>query len=149
MGCYARCKFCNSNMYIQTGKAQMTFPLPLICGNCNRQNNYYQYEIVDERHDFSCPFCKKNFFIKKQLPRMVKCPHCKSQIYADIDGSASVLTEGQHPNREGDTAGGLLGGAAVGSLFGPAGAILGALLGAALGHQGLAHEAEDDDAGAA
>lgn len=145
MGCYARCKTCNANLYFLEQKEQLQFPLPITCNTCFATNNYLNYEITEERHDYKCSFCEKSFFIKKSPPLTVRCPHCSSQIYVNSDGTLTILLQGELPSRETGVAGGLLGGAAIGSLFGPAGALLGGILGAALGYEGLSREAIYDD----
>ena len=141
MGCYARCKNCNSNLYIIEQKEQLHFPISITCNICKHTHNYLNYEITQERHDYKCSFCKKSFFIKRSTPITVGCPHCKSRIYIDSVGILSILSQGELPSRESDAAGGLIGGAAIGSIFGPAGALLGGLLGAALGYEGISREA--------
>lgn len=145
MGCYARCKNCNSNLYLQQQKENLTFPVTITCYACNNSRVYTVYEITQERHDYNCLFCKKSFFIKRSPPISVSCPHCKSDSYINSDGSLNLLRAGTMPAREQDAAGGLVGGAIIGALFGPAGAILGGLLGAALGHSGLSREATYHD----
>jgi len=145
MGCYARCKNCNSNLYIQEQKNNLAFPKQIICFNCSQTKSYQSYEVTQERHDYKCIFCNKSFHIIRSPPISVFCPHCDSNIYINSDGSLTLFSEGKMPARETDAAGGLIGGAVLGSMFGPAGIILGGLLGAALGYQGLSKEAKYQD----
>lgn len=141
MGCYARCKSCNSNLYIAQQKETLPLPLQLTCNICFKQNFYLNYELTEERHDYSCSFCKKQFFIKRSPPLSILCPHCRSNIYINYDGTITVTLQGKLPDRSNDTVGGMIGGAAVGAIFGPEGAIIGGILGALLGNQGMSKEA--------
>ena len=141
MGSYARCKSCNSNLYLLEQKNELTFPTNVTCNICGNANNYQNYELTEERHDYQCSFCKKNFFIKRSPAIPVKCPHCTSSLYISSDGIVSTMIEGIQPDKQSSALGGILGGALVGSLFGHGGALVGGLLGGALGYQGLTREA--------
>lgn len=145
MGCHARCKNCNSNLYIQEQKNELSFPIQITCFTCGQPKSYQNYELTQERHDYKCNFCQKSFHILKSPPLSVFCPHCDSNIYINSDGSLTLFSEGTMPSKETAAAGGLIGGAAIGSLFGPAGTIVGGLLGAALGYQGTSKEAKYQD----
>jgi len=146
MGCYTRCKSCNANLYISQQKE--TFPLSfyLTCNICFRQNTYLNHELTEERHDYQCSFCKNQFFIKRSPPLSVSCPHCRSNIYINYDGTITLILQGTLPDKSKGTVGGLLGGAAVGAIFGPEGAIIGGILGALLGSQSTSKEAIYNDA---
>jgi len=145
MGCYARCKHCNSNLYLIEQKTELTFPVDITCNICMKSSRYLNYEVTQERHDYQCIFCKKNFFITRSPPSQIKCPHCLSSLYISSDGLMSIIEEGTLPERQSNALGGILGGALIGSLLGPSGAILGGLLGGALGYQGLSKEAIYED----
>lgn len=141
MGCYARCKSCNTNLYLQEQKDQLRFPTQITCFTCSLSNTYYVYEVTQEIHDYKCPFCKKNFFTRRPPPLSVLCPHSKSSLYINSDGSIMLLQNGALPTKESDAVGGALIGGLIGALLGPEGALLGALLGGGLAYQGQKKEA--------
>ena len=141
VGCKTKCKNCNSDLYFSQQKDEFSFPTQTVCNVCSYTNIYYAYEVVQERYDYQCPFCKKYFFIRLPPPINVTCPHSKSHLYISEYGEITILQNGSLPSRESNALGGLIGGAAIGSLLGPAGAILGGLLGGALAYRGLTKEA--------
>src|SRR2546425_2292143 len=106
MGSYARCKSCNTNLYLTPQKDQLRFPTQVTCSVCRMSNNYYDYELTQEFHDYKCPFCKKNFFTRKPPPLNVLCPHSKSSLYISSDGAITLLKTGIDPRRDADAAGG-------------------------------------------
>lgn len=135
MGIFVRCKSCSSDLYSPTLKNELQFPADFTCHVCGRINQYYNYEVQEERYDFICTVCSGNFHAKRSLPLQIRCPKCKSVLYLNSDGTIGVVSTGTPPvTTRGGTAGGALGGLLLGALIGgPVGALLGAIAGGALG----------------
>lgn len=145
MGCYLRCRNCNSNLYLQQQKDELRFPISVSCSVCGFSGQYGLLQVTQERHDYECIFCQRFFYIRRTPPCYASCPHCNSSIYISSDNALTLLRAGTRPNVDGDTVGGLAGGALIGSALGPGGALLGGLLGALLGRLGLSREAQCSD----
>lgn len=135
MGIFFRCKSCSSDLYSSTLKNELLFPANFTCHVCGNINQYYNYEVQEERYDFVCVICSGNFHAKRSLPLQVLCPHCKSTLYLNSDGTIGVVEQGTPPTTtKKSTAGGAIGGLVLGGLIGgPVGALLGAIVGGALG----------------
>ena len=135
MGIFFRCKSCGSDLYSPLLKEELQFPQSFTCHVCQNTNDYYNYEIKEERYDFVCTNCSGSFHAKKSLPLQVLCPHCKSILYLNSDGTIGIIEAHPPPvTTRQSTAGGALGGLALGALIGgPVGALLGAIVGGALG----------------
>ena len=89
-----------------------------------------------ERVQYSCPVCTGLFYLPRDPPVRVRCPHSNSLLYVMGRNDIHVLKRGTEPLPSPASrwfvggAGGALLGAAVG---GPAGALVGAVIGALLG----------------
>ena len=135
MGVFLRCKSCNSDLYSTSSKNELQFPTSFTCHLCRNANQYDDYEIQEERYNFRCIICSGNFHAKRSLPLQVLCPHCKSVLYLNSDGTIGVVQQKPPPvTTKQSTAGGTVGGLVLGGLIGgPIGALLGAIAGGAIG----------------
>ncbi len=135
MGIFFRCKSCGSDLYSQLLKEEMRFPYQFMCHVCQNTNKYYNYEVQIERYDFVCTNCSGSFHTKRSLPLQVLCPHCKSILYLNSDGTVRIIEARTPPvTTRRSTVGGALGGLVLGALIGgPIGALFGAIAGGALG----------------
>jgi DNA-directed RNA polymerase subunit RPC12/RpoP len=108
---------------------------------------YHQYEVTEERWDFTCAVCNGRFFIRSPPPRRVRCPYCSSLIHIDEMNRLEIFERGQVPVPAPGTRpiAGALGGALLGGLVaGPIGAFLGLLAGGALGASAEYLEAKEE-----
>ena len=135
MGVFIRCKSCGSDLYSPLLKGEIQFPHQFTCHVCRNMNAYNDHEIQEERYDFSCPNCSGGFHAKRSLPLQGRCPHCKSMLQLNSDGTIVIIESRSPPvTTRRSTAGGAMGGLVLGALLGgPVGALLGAIAGGALG----------------
>ena len=100
------------------------------CATC--QGNGY----IIVRAKFTCPVCTGLFYLPRDPPIQVRCPHCNSLLYIIGKTDIHVMERGTVPFPPPASrwlaggAGGALLGAAMG---GPAGALIGGIVGALLG----------------
>lgn len=136
MGVFLKCKSCGSDLYSTTSKNELQFPTSFTCHVCLYVNQYNDYEIQEERYDLVCVICSGNFHAKRSLPLQGMCPHCKSILYLNSDGTIGVVEQRTPPvTTRRSTVGGALGGLLLGGLIGgPVGALLGAIAGGAIGN---------------
>jgi len=86
---------------------------------------------------FECPYCYTPLVYKGELPAIVNCPTCGSQIELNHYGSTNLRKNGPQTPPVGPATGvGLIAGAIIGGLIGsPPGAIVGAIIGAIIGNR--------------
>lgn len=138
MGSFFTCKSCKINGYLQQQKEELQFPQSIHCNSCGNDNSHQTYEVKQERYDFSCSFCYNPFFIRRNTPINVHCPHCSSSLNVNYEGQIIILQQGERPeSRTNDSLIGAIGGLILGgAIGGGAGAVAGAILGASLGSRG-------------
>jgi len=104
---------------------------PYQCSTCKGSG------YIIERVRYTCPVCTGLFYLPRNPPIQVRCPHCNSLLYVISKTDIHDLKRGTVPFPPPASrwlaggAGGALLGAAIG---GPAGALIGGVVGALLGH---------------
>jgi len=136
MTVYVLCKKCHRKIKIKAKRASELPELFIIkCPYCSHEDTYSRYDAKEENlYHYRCPVCSGPFYLSRQPPIVVKCPHCNSIL--KIENSKLVVKKkGSQPYISSTAIGGILGamvggaatkGNAVAII---AGGIIGALLG--------------------
>ena len=129
------CHHCQRKIDLNTAKPALPISFQITCLFCGMSDTYFSTEAYEEKWNYTCVFCSRNFHRKFPPPGNVTCPHCQSKLIIDYNGQVSVYLQGRLPPSQGNdtVVGGLLGAILGAAVAGPPGAALGALLGGALG----------------
>jgi len=138
MPVYVICKSCESKIHLPVKRRAWLPPaFRLKCPVCGYEGVYSQSDAVEEGiYTFTCPVCRKRFYIAREPPVKVLCPHCNSTLYIPSARAEPVVvkaSEGQVPVA---VAAAALLGALVGAVVSRGklrGAVAGGLIGALIG----------------
>jgi len=83
MPVYVLCTRCGTKIYLgMKRKNQLPPVFRLRCPRCGYEDVYTRKDAVEEGiYTFTCPVCKLRFFIAREPPLTVECPHCGSILY--------------------------------------------------------------------
>jgi len=137
MPVFVRCSSCGAKIYLNVKrKSYLPIAFRLKCPVCGYEDVYTQKDAIEEGiYTFICPLCKLRFFIAREPPLTVECPHCGSILRIVSVHQAPIVIKPGLRNPLPIFATALLGallGAAV-SKDKPMGAVAGGLIGALVG----------------
>ena len=106
------------------------------CPSCGYEDVYSPVDAVEEGvYTYTCPICGKRFFVAREPPLTVRCPHCGSLLRIEAPGKAPRVIKESKSMPPTTVAMALLGAVvgAAGSRDRIRGAIAGGMIGALLG----------------
>jgi len=135
-----KCHNCGSRIAIAVKRKIYLPPIFRVkCPNCGYEDVYSVSEAWEEDiYSFTCPVCKRRFFITRRPPLKIACPHCHSILYIASESDKPKIIRSRSPPPSAIPLGALIGGLlgfttskdkVEGAI---AGGIIGALIGAVI-----------------
>jgi len=82
MPVYVVCRRCGAKIYLAVKRRSWLPPAFRVkCPTCGYEGAYSQGDAVEEDvYTFTCPVCRRRFYITRRPPVTVICPHCGSAL---------------------------------------------------------------------